>query len=195
MNSNSDFFNAGNYFIDQKVICSKFYNCFQIFNHNKNNIGLIKQKHTTKKKLLSFFFSKTILPFSFEIRSSNGTLEVQLHRGWNFFSSKVFINNARGKKLGMIKQNFDFFASKYVVFNALDEVVAVIPGNWNEWNLIINDSVMNQIGTIDKSWPGIMKEIFRTSGKYNVSIPSDNLQKEDKILVVSSAIIIGLIKR
>jgi len=188
MNSNSIFFETKQCFIDKENIRSKSYNCYQIFNDQRENIGLIKQRITKVEKILRAVVKKSILPFRLEIRSSNGTLEAILSRGWFFFNAAIIIRDRRGNKMGSIRQNFDFFKSNYTILNASDEIIAAISRNCKEWDFVIIDASQNQIGSLDRKQYGFMKEMLISGNKTNLNIENNNSNREDKMAILLSAI-------
>jgi hypothetical protein len=188
MNSNSIFFETKQCFIDQKNIRSKFSNCYQIFNDKKENIGLVKQRFTKKGKIVRAIFSKSVLPFQLEIRSSNGTLEATLSRGWFLLKAIIVIKDTKGKKMGSIKQNFCFLKPRFKILNASDKIIAEISGDCKEWDFRIIDSSQNQIGSLDRKQGRFVQKMFISSDRSNLTIESNNSNKEDKITILSSAI-------
>ena len=191
---NTDFFNVSSYFIDQKNLFFKFYQHHQIYNENRECIGMIKQKITLRQKVLRSLISKTLLPFVFEIRSCNGALLASVSRGWFFVKSKIIIQDSKGKKIGSIKRKLIFFQPVFIILNASDEIIAEICGDLKKWNFVISDSSHNQIGSIDKNWLA-MKGLFRYPDKYNVNFKADHFDKNKKIAILSSAIIIDMVMR
>ncbi|MEN2398849.1 phospholipid scramblase-related protein [Flavobacterium sp. MC2016-06] len=193
MNSNSNFFERSNYFVGQNAICSKSYDKYQIFNNKKENIGFVRERMTKGKKILRQVVGKTFLPAQIEIRSANGTLEVLLSRRSFFQSNKIVICDPRGNVLGCIKRRVNFFKSTYTILNQFDEIIAEISGNDKEWSFMITDASKSKIGSIDKKWEGIMKEIYSSADKFNVNIKTDFVNKNDKIAIFSSAIVMYMI--
>jgi hypothetical protein len=193
MNSNSNFFERSNYFVGQNAICSKSYNKYQIFNNKRENIGFVKEKITKSSKILNQIVGKTFLPAQIEITSANGTLEVVLSRRWFFQRSKIIMHDPRGNVLGRVKKKTGIFKSSYIVLNQSEQVIAEISGKDKEWSFMITDASKSKIGTIDKKWEGIMKEIYSSADKFNVNIKTDFINKNDKIAIFSSAIVMYMI--
>lgn len=183
----SDFFETNNYYVDKKNNFQEHYN---VYNDKRERIGRIKQKLTTIQKVLRLTVSKKLLPLSIEIRSANGALEASMRKG--VFSSEIVVQNASGKKVGVINQKNKFFKPEFKILNASNELIAEIGDVWKKSNFIINDSLENQIGTIDKKWGGAMKNAARSADSYNVSIMPNYSNNEDKIAILSSAIIINM---
>lgn len=188
MNSYSNFFERTSYFIAERAIASKSFNKYQIFNNNRENIGFVKERINKRENMLKQILGKSFFSSQIEIRSANGTLEVSLSRKRFFKSNKITMRDPRGNIIGCIKKKNGFFKSTYIILNKLNVVIAEISGNDKEWNFMITDASHNKIGSIDKNWEGILKEIYSSADKYNVSIKTDFVNKNDRIVVFSSAI-------
>lgn len=193
MISNSDFFETKDYFIDQRVIPFEMYNYYQIFNNKRENIGFIRQKLTIGKEILKFIFGKAIVPFVFEIKSANGALEASITKGWSLLSSRIMIRDKKGNKIGTIKKKYKFHKTIYQIFNATDENIAEISGSINDWNFVVIDSSDKQIASIDKKWYEVINRVYRSPDKYNLQIAVNILKKDNKIAILSSSIIIGVL--
>lgn len=187
------FFDSNSYFIDEKVQFLKFENAYQIYNDRGENIGIIKQKLTGGQKLLRLLLNKAMLPFLLEIKDSNDVVQATISRGWTFFMSKITIQDPAGNKIGSIKQKFKLLKPTFQIYNSSDQMVAEIRGDWKAWNFVIENAHKEQIGTINKKWAGMMKEIFTTADKYNVSIDGAFSNPEDKIVILSGAITIDMV--
>jgi len=137
--------------------------------------------------------NKANLPFLFEIRNSNNEIEASISRGWTFFLSKIIIKDAIGNKIGSVQQKFKIIKPGFKIFNNMGMIIAEISGDWKAWNFVITDNSNVPIGSISKKWVGIAKEFFTTADKYNVSIDPNYSNKENKIIILSSAITIDMV--
>ena len=189
----SDFFDNNSYYIDEKVNFFKFENVYQIFNDLGQNIGSISQKLNIAEKILRLFVGKSNLPFYLEIRDSNDKLQSTISRGWTLFLSNTVINDAYGKKIGLIQQKFRLIKPAFEIFDAFNNFIAEIKGDWRAWEFIITDSEEHKIGTVSKKWAGAVKEIFSTADKYHVTIDPNYSNKTNKIAILSSAITIDMV--
>lgn len=189
----STFFDTNTYFIDENVNYFKFENCYKIFNEKGENIGTINQKLTSGQKVLRLFMNKANLPFLFEIRNSNNEIEASISRGWTFFLSKIIIKDAIGNIIGSVQQKFKIIKPGFKIFNNMGMIIAEISGDWKAWNFVITDNSNVPIGSISKKWAGIAKEFFTTADKYNVNIDPNYSIKENKIVILASAITIDMV--
>ena len=191
----TNFFDSNTYFIDEKVNFFKFENCYQVYNEKGENIGAIKQKLTSGQKFLRLLLNKSMLPFLLEIKNANDETQASISSGWTFFMSKIVIKDYQGMEIGTIQQKFRFFKSNFKIFNNSKELIAEINGDWKAWNFEITDASKTPIGTISKKWAGAVKELFTTADKYNVTIDPVNTKKENKIIILASAITIDMVMK
>ena len=187
------FFDSNTYFIDEKVNFLKLENCYRIYNDKGENIGAIKQKLSVGQKILRLILNKAMLPFLLEIKNSDDNLEASISRGWTFFMSKITIKNAQGDVIGIIEQKFTLFKPTFKILSPSGVLIAEISGDWAAWNFKIIGTSSNQIGTISKKWAGAMKEIFTSADKYNVNIEANYSNTENKIAILSGAIVIDIL--
>ncbi len=189
------FFEANNYFIDEKVNLFKFENCYQIYDDKGTNIGAVKQKLTTGQKALRLIVNKKMLPFHLEIKNANDELEATISRGWTLFLSKITIQDKEGNLIGSLKQKFRLLKPAFKISDSADQEVAEIAGDWKAWNFTIKDTSGSSIGSISKKWAGAMKEIFTTADKYNVSIDPEYSSQENKMVILACAITIDMVMK
>lgn len=189
----TDLLETNSFFIDEKVNFFKFENAYQIYNDQGHIIGYVKQKLTSGQKMLRLILSKTMLPFLIEIRNADDELEATIIRGWTFLISRVNVLDALGNDIGTIQQQFKLIKPTLNVFNSTGTLNAKITGDWKGWNFVINNISGSQIGIITKKWNGVMKEIFTTADKYNLTVDPIYSSKEHKIVLLASAISIDMI--
>jgi uncharacterized protein YxjI len=185
----SDFFETNNYFVDKKNSFQEHYN---VYNEKRERIGRIKQKLTVLQKLLPVTLSKRLLPFSVEIRSANGGLEASILKKGLFSKTEIIVQDASGKKVGVINQKSKLFKPEFKILNTSNEVIAEICDVWKKSNFIINDALANQIGSIDQKWSRSMNNFVRSDNSYNVNVVADYTNNEEKIAILSSAIVINM---
>lgn len=188
-----NFFDSNSYFIDEKVKVLKFENGYRIFNEKGDETGSVSQKMTTGQKINQVMLNKGVVPFHLEIKDDNDELLATIKRGWTLLISTITIEDAQGKKIGSIKQKFKLFKPTFKIYDSSEKLLATIKGDWKAWKFVVNNASDKQIGTINKKWTGLMKEIFTTADKYHVNIEHQFESEESKIAVISSAITIDMV--
>ena len=187
------FFDANNFFIDEKVNFFQFENSYKIFNEQGVQIGNVKQKLTAGQKFLRLLLNKAMLPFKLEIKDNSDKVLATVSRGWTFFMSKIIITDSFGNSIGSIQQKFKFFKPKFTILNELNLPIAEINGDWKAWDFKITDANQSEIGTISKKWAGAVQEIFTSADKYNVSINGSFKDEKTRIAIISGAITIDMV--
>jgi uncharacterized protein YxjI len=187
------FFDANNFFIDEKVNFFQFENSYKIFNEQGVQIGNVKQKLTAGQKFLRLLLNKAMLPFKLEIKDNSDKVLATVSRGWTFFMSKIIIADSYGNNIGSIQQKFKFFKPKFTILNELNLPIAEINGDWKAWDFKITDANQSEIGTISKKWAGAVQEIFTSADKYNVSINGSFKDEKTRIAIISGAITIDMV--
>lgn len=168
-------------------------NSYKVSDSSGSVIGLLLEEIPGLiKKMLKFTPLKTALGFRIKFYDDENKLLLELSRPFTLFLSKVNIVSADGKTLGYFKQKFKLWSGKFDVFDNSGKYIASIKGDWRDWNFKIIDDKKNKIGEINKKWAGLVKEMFTTDDTYLIKV-DDKLPIEEKILIVSSAIIIDMV--
>lgn len=189
------FFESNDYFIDENINYFKFGNTYKVYNAEAEQVGVIQQRVPGWHKFLRVIFknAKAMMPFHLEVFNIDNDLQVSINRGWTFFMSKITINDANGELIGSIKQKFKLFKPTFIISNANDVEIAKITGDWKAWDFKIEDTNQNNIGSINKKWGGIGKELFTKADKYRVAIVPEYAEDTNKIAIVSCAITIDMV--
>ena len=116
-----------------------------------------------------------------------------IKRGWTFWLSKITLIDGQGNISGHIKQKFKLLKPRFVIFDEQEQAIAEINGDWKAWNFVITDGHGNKIGSINKKWAGMAKEIFTTADKYYVTINPEYAEDRNKMNIVATAITIDMV--
>lgn len=187
------FFESNDYFIDENINYFKFGNTYKVYNNEAEQVGTIQQRVSGWHKFLRLFINKAMFPFSLEVYNIDDDLQVSIRRGWTFWMSKIVILDAKDEPIGIIKQKFKLFKPTFQIQNAAGEEIAKITGDWKAWDFKIENPQQQAIGTINKKWGGMVKELFTRADKYYVSIVPEYAEDTNKIAIVSCAITIDMV--
>ena len=188
-----NFFESDSYFIDEKVNFLKFANEYKVYDAEGAHIGMVKQRLSGGQKALRLLINKALMPFKLEIQNQVGEVQSTIQRGWTFWMSKISVKDGYGTDIGTINQTFKFLKPTFKIFNPTGSQIAEITGDWKGWNFVIKHEHGEQIGTINKKWAGVAKELFTTADKYNVSIDPAYPEDTNKMLILSAAITIDMV--
>lgn len=187
------FFSNNTFVIDENIAAFKLSNAYKVYDQEGVEIGAIQEHKSFAHILLSFVLSKNMMPFELNILNADGKRVAQLKRGVTLFMSKVQIFNETGASIGSFKQQFTLMKPKFTLLDNVGHEIATIKGDWKAWNFSITDAAGNQVGTIDKKWNGIAKELFTTADKYAVNIHPSVTQENTRIAIASVAAAIDMI--
>lgn len=187
------FFEANEFFIDEKVQFFKFHNEYKVYDPMGLPVGAVTQHVTGWHKFLRLFLKKAMFPFELKVTDNNEKVLATIHRGWTFWMSKITIMDGEGNLTGFIRQKFRFLKPRFQIFDATETQIAEINGDWKAWNFTITDQNGNQIGIINKKWGGVAKEFFTNADKYHVSIEPGYAEDRNKINIVVTAITIDMV--
>jgi len=187
------FFATDEYFIDEKVQFLKFHNEYKVYDKTGFPIGIVRQQVPGWQKVLRLLLNKKMLPFQLLIINADEQVVATINRGWTFWLSKITIKDADGNDTGYLKQKFSLLKPRFQIFNTAGEKISEISGDWKAWNFSITDASGNQIGTINKKWAGIAKEMFTSADKYVVSIAPGFAEDQNKMNIVATAITIDMV--
>ena len=187
------FFSNNTFVIDEKIAAFKLSNAYKVYNGEGQEIGAIQEHKPFTYILLDLILPKGMVPFELNILNNDGKRIAQLKRGLTFFMSKVQIFNEAGAPIGSFKQKFTLLKPKFTLVDNLGHELATIKGDWKAWNFEITDAAGQKIGTIDKKWNGMAKELFTTADKYAVNIQSSVTDENTRVAVASVAAAIDMI--
>ena len=187
------FFSNNVFVIDENIGAFKISNAYKVFNKEGEEIGAIQEHKSFARILLGLFLGDRMLPFELNILNADGKRIAQLRRGITFFTSKVQIFNAAGASIGSFNQRFTLLKPKFTLRNNVGSEIATIKGDWKAWNFEITDANGQVIGSIDKKWNGIAKELFTTADKYLVTIAPTVTDENQRIAISSVAAAIDMI--
>ncbi len=187
------FFSNNTFVIDEKIAAFKLSNAYKVYNGEGQEIGAIQEHKPFTYILLDLILPKGMVPFELNILNMDGKRIAQLKRGLTLFMSKVQIFNEAGASIGSFKQKFALLKPKFTLLDNLGHELATIKGDWKAWNFEITDAAGQQIGTVDKKWNGMAKELFTTADKYAVNIEQSVTDENTRVAVASVAATIDMI--
>jgi len=188
-----DKFTDSAYLVTEDTGLMRAGNSYKVVNSKGEKLGILHEEIPGFfKKMLKFTPLKTLLSFRIRFFDDENNIILDLQRPFTFFLSNINIISADGKRLGYFKQKFKLWSGKFDVFDDSNKFIASIKGDWRDWNFKIIDDKKNKIGEINKKWSGLVKEILTTDDTYLIKV-NDDLPVDEKILIVSSAIIIDMV--
>jgi len=186
-------FNGNTFIVIEHTGLVRAGNIYDVYEKDGDKIGtVVEEVHGLVKKILKFTPLKTLLSFDIKFYDINNQLIVNLKRRFTFFLSKIYIYDEKGGLIGFFKQKFKLVIARFEIYSIDSKKIAVIIGDWKDWNFKIYDSSMKKIGVVNKKWAGLVKELFTTADKYIINV-HDEISQSEKVLIIASAIIIDLV--
>lgn len=92
-----------------------------------------------------------------------------IERGFNLFRAKINICDHKGKVLGYLQNKLMTIGCSFYVFDAAGRQIAFVKGDFLAWNFDFLDRSGEELGTINKEWAGIGKELLTSADNYVIS--------------------------
>ncbi|MBQ4235823.1 MAG: hypothetical protein II716_03155 [Treponema sp.] len=187
----SDLFEKNTLVVNQKF--TVIANQYQVLDESGAEIGFVQENMSTAKKALSFIVSKKVMPFELNILDNEKKVLATISRGVTLLLSKTSIKNANGEEIAKINQKFTMLKPKFEIVDTQGQLIATIQGDWKAWDFHITTPEGTEIGTVSKQWNGALKEIFTDSDKYVVNINGSLEDRNKRIAIISTAIVVDMI--
>jgi uncharacterized protein YxjI len=145
---------------------------------------------------LRFIVNKRMLPNTVTVTQGdeNGPLLFLIRKPFTFIRSKVWVEDAAGKRLGYFKSKLFSFGGGFWVHDEFDRQVAEVQGDWKGWNFKFLASEGKELGLVTKKWGGLAKELFTSADTYAVSIHDDGgADRNLRILLLAAALAIDIV--
>ena len=187
-------FKENEIFVKEKVRILKYGNVFGFFNLTNHKLGEAREEEITLvKKIFKLTKLKTMLPFTISLYDSNNQKLVTLKRPFTWFLSEIVISDPQGNKIGKYKQKFKLLKPTFTLFDKDDNEFAKIQGNFIAWKFTITSTDGKNLGTINKKFAGLGKELFTTADNYLVKLHATSITPEQRKILTSVACIIDMV--
>jgi uncharacterized protein YxjI len=143
-------------------------------------------------EFLSRAFLKNSRPFTMNVMSPQGAVELILRRPWTWFFSELHLTDGNGQPIGSIQQKFKFFGRLFHVIDAGGQPVCEIQGPFfKPWTF--NVAVQGQqVGQISKKWSGLMKEAFTDADTFGVQF-GPSMPENHRALILAATFLIDFL--
>jgi len=123
-----------------------------------------------------FFFSKhkRHFPTTVEFREQDDLpVLLTLKRGFSFLRPKVSVIDAENRTIGYFRTKLISISGGFYVYDTEDKLVAEVKGDWKGFKFKFLTPEGRELGTVDKQWGGLMKEMFTSADTYHIKIAED----------------------
>ena len=115
------------------------------------------------------------------------TVALRLEKGWSFFTSKLAVFDAQGRKLGSLRNKLFSLSGKILVEDADERPIGEFSGGVFSWTRQLKDPAGVVIGTMDKKWAGIGKELFTSADNYHLEVAPEFAGQPAKVALLLAA--------
>ena len=186
-NAEDGFFALCEILLDEKVSFMRFANSYKVYDLSGNIIGAVEQTNISggakAARVLFGSGTKTMQQFHYNIVDSNGKQLAGVHRDGGAFA-QIKITDRHEKTLG--------YLSRGQLLDTNQNVICRLKSDWKGWNLSITDASGKEIGTVQKRWNGIRKEVFTSADKYHISI-HPSIEGSKRVAVFGLAIVYDIL--
>ena len=187
--------NRRTFFIREQVGMLKLKGAYDILDPDTQQ-QLGKATETTPGWALAMrmVLKKQMLPMRVDVRDAQDAQMLSITRGWTFFRSKVHVNNAQNEPIGYFKSKLFSFGGGFHVYGMDNVKVAEIKGNWRGKDFKFVNSTGQELGSVNKKWAGLGKELFTTADNYLITL-NDNgdMQQASSALLLAAGLAIDTV--
>lgn len=148
-------------------------------------------------KGLFTYFIRNLLgsrrPLELEVTDTVGKKALRVWRPFFWFFSTVHVESTDGVKLGEVRQRFALLSSRYDLVDATGRAFARIARPpWKIWKFPICDDEGREVGSIEKKWSGLLKELFTDADSFEVDLGSAPWTPEQRAVFLAAGLLVDL---
>lgn len=114
---------------------------------------------------------KSMLPTTVVVREDDRSEPaLTIKRPFAVVRSRVEVIDRHQKQVGFFKSKLFSLGGGFTVHLPEGDQIADVTGNWKGWDFKLKDMEGNELGTVNKKWAGMMKEIFMTADNSMISL-------------------------
>lgn len=139
---------------------------------------------------------RTHRQFTAYVLDQNGNLALKIYRPFTFINSKVFVFGPNDELIGSVQQIFHVFKRQYDLFVGKEQF-AKIDAPFLSWDFSLHDRENRTLGTINRNFSGLAREIFTDTGVYVLRMSgleeageSEGLSLDERAVSLAAAVTI-----
>ncbi|HZD18723.1 MAG TPA: phospholipid scramblase-related protein [Actinomycetota bacterium] len=159
--------------VSQKAKLVELTNEYRIFDEEGNEAGAIREEgQTTLKKVARFVSSlDQFMTHTYGVYEADGTRILQLTRPRKIMKSRIEVADGGGMPVGRIVQENVVGKKRFALQGPAGEPLGAIKAeNLVSWDFQVLDADGKKVGSVNKKWAGLGKEMFTTADNYVVEI-------------------------
>lgn len=168
-------FNSRSYAVKEHVGVFRTADHYDILDaETGRQLGVAREHVGGALTALRIVFGKRFLPTTVEFRVQDDMpVVLTLKRGMSFLWQTVSVFDADGRALGFFKSKRSLVRAGFMVYDAADKPIAEVKGDWKGFSFKFLTPDGRELGTVDKQWGGLMKELFTSADTYHVKLAED----------------------
>jgi uncharacterized protein YxjI len=169
------------FFVREQVAVLRFADAYDLLHPVSGQpLGLAQER--PKLKWLRLLVKKQLLPTEIVVlESDQQTVALRLEKGWSFLTSKIAIFDAQGRKLGSLRNKLFSLSGRILVEDADDRPIGEFSGGVFSWTRQLKDPAGRVIGTMDKKWAGLGKELFTSADNYHLEVAPEFVGQSNQV--------------
>ncbi len=137
---------------------------------------------------LRLVVNKRFLPTLVRVFEADGvTTAMMLRKPATFLRVRIDVSTADGRRLGTLRNKLLSLSGVIEVLDADERKVGEFSGGVFSWTRELKDASGNLLGTMDKKWSGIGKELFTSADNYHLSVAPAAAGKPDMVALLLAA--------
>jgi uncharacterized protein YxjI len=175
------------FFVREQVAVLRFADAYDLLHPVSGQLlGLAQEK--PKLKWLRLLVKKQMLPTEIVVTEADQqTVALRLEKGWSFFTSQLTIFDAQGRKLGSLHNKLFSLSGKILLEDADERPLGEFSGGIFSWTRQFKDPAGVVIGTMDKKWAGLGKELFTSADNYHLEVAPEFVGQPAKVALFLAA--------
>ena len=175
------------FFVREQVAVLRFADAYDLLHPvSGQSLGLALEK--PKLKWLRLLVKKQMLPTEIVVTEADQqTLALRLEKGWSFFTSQLAVFDAQGRKLGSLRNKLFSLSGKILVEDAAERPIGEFSGGIFSWTRQLKDPAGVVVGTMDKKWAGLGRELFTSADNYHLEVAPEFAGQPDKVALLLAA--------
>ena len=158
------------FFVREQVAVLRFADAYDLL-HPVSGQLLGKAQEKPGLKWLRLLVKKQILPTEIYVyEADQQTVALRIEKGWSFFTSHLAIFDAQGRKLGTLRNKLFSWSGKLLLTDANERPLGEFSGGAFSWTRQLKDNAGVVLGTMDKKWAGLGKELFTSADNYHLEV-------------------------
>lgn len=161
---------------------------FRILDEQGAQVGVVRQEGQTALKKAARFLGNVdqFMTHTFSVYDAEGSKVLGITRPRKILRSKVEVTDGQGLPVGTIVQQNVIGKIRFGLRGPSGEELGAILGqNWRAWDFHVVDTQGQQIGSINKRWAGLGRELFTTADNYVVEV-AEHVQGPLRLLALAA---------